>query len=82
MLYNPTPWAISQTDYESYITSGFGVVIADDAFGVIQYRVSLSSMADERFQAGRYVGLSDYVQAANEKAGRSYGFARYLNAQA
>lgn len=72
---------LKQTDYESYISNGFGLVFADEAFGVIQYRVSLSNMADERFQAGRYAGLSDYVQVVNAKSDRSYGLSRYLNAQ-
>jgi len=71
---------LGRSDYESHITDGFGLVFADVAFGVIQYRVSLSSMDDPKFHAGRIAGATEYVQVVNAKAERAYGLSRYLSA--
>lgn len=71
-----------QSDYDSYIKAGFGRVFGDEAFGVIQYRVSLSSWRDEHFQEGRVAGATEYVQLLNAKADRAFGLAQYLSGNA
>lgn len=72
---------LNQFDYESHITEGFGLAFADEAFGVIQYRVSLASMQDEKFNAGRIAGASEYTHLMNTSTDRVYGLSRYLNAE-
>ncbi|MDD1015519.1 hypothetical protein [Pseudomonas rubra] len=71
-----------QSDYDSHIKTGFGRVFGDEAFGVIQYHVSLSSWRDEQFQAGRIAGATEYVQIWNTKSDRAFGLAQYLSGNA
>ncbi|WP_273232829.1 hypothetical protein [Pseudomonas kuykendallii] len=69
---------ICQSDYQKYISSGFGAVFSDEAFGVIQYRIGLSSMSDAQFHAGRVTGATEYVQALNTNTKRAYELSKYM----
>jgi hypothetical protein len=70
---------LSQSDYKTHISSGFGTVFADEAFGVIQYRVGLSSMSDEKFHAGRVTGATEYVEMLSTNTRRAYELSKYIN---
>lgn len=69
---------LAQADYRSHISSGFGAVFDDEAFGVIQFRVSVASMGDAQFQDGCAAGIAEYVELFNSGRNQAHVLSHYL----
>lgn len=69
---------LSDSEYRSHIGAGLGLVYANEAFGVVQYHVGLSSMDNDQFHAGRIAGATEYVQVLNAKGDQAHELLRYL----
>jgi hypothetical protein len=70
---------ISESEYSSHISEGFGVIYSSHTHGKKMYEVSRSHLNNSEFKSGQTEGINEYINILNKKTERPYELALYLH---